>query len=81
LHPQGTADGYYAFYGYTAPDGSVGALPGPNTVWSAPVGAKLTPATPVTLTYDNGQGLKFARTVAMDDNYLFTITDNVTNTT
>jgi YidC/Oxa1 family membrane protein insertase len=81
LHPQGTADGYYAFYGYTAPDGGVGALPGPNTVWSAPAGAKLTPATPVTLTYDNGQGLKFARTVAMDNNYLFTITDNVTNTT
>jgi YidC/Oxa1 family membrane protein insertase len=81
LHPQGTADGYYAFYGFTAPDGSTGALPGPNTVWTAPAGAKLTPATPVTLTYDNGQGLKFARTVTMDDNYLFTITDTVTNAT
>ncbi len=80
LHPQGTADGYYAFYGFTAPDGSVGALPGPNTVWSAPADAKLTPTTPVTLTYDNGQGLKFARTVAMDENYLFTITDAITNT-
>jgi YidC/Oxa1 family membrane protein insertase len=79
LHPQGTADGYYAFYGYTAPDGGVGALPGPNTVWTAPAGAKLTPTTPVTLTYDNGQGLKFARTVAMDENYLFTITDAITN--
>lgn len=80
LHPQGTADGYYAFYGYTAPDGSVGALPGPNTVWSAPVGAKLTPTTPVTLTYENGQGLKFSRIVAMDNDYLFTITDAITNT-
>jgi YidC/Oxa1 family membrane protein insertase len=80
LHPQGTADGYYAFFGYKAPEGSPGLLPGPNTVWSAPAGAKLTPKTPVTLTYDNGQGLKFARTIALDDNYLFTITDVVTNT-
>jgi YidC/Oxa1 family membrane protein insertase len=80
LHPQGTADGYYAFYGYTAPDGGIGALPGPNTIWTAPVGAKLTPTTPVTLTYDNGAGLKFARTVAMDNDYLFTITDAITNT-
>jgi YidC/Oxa1 family membrane protein insertase len=80
LHPQGTADGYYAFFGFKAPDGGTGLLPGPNTVWSAPAGAKLTPATPVTLTYDNGQGLKFARTVALDNNYLFTITDVITNT-
>jgi YidC/Oxa1 family membrane protein insertase len=80
LHPQGTADGYYAFFGFSAPDGSVGALPGPNTIWTAPNGAKLTPTTPVTLTYNNGQGLNFSRTVAMDVNYLFTVTDTVTNT-
>jgi YidC/Oxa1 family membrane protein insertase len=79
LHPQGMADGYYAFYGYTAPDGGVGALPGPNTVWTAPAGAKLTPTTPVTLTYDNGQGLKFTRTVGMSNDYLFTIKDTITN--
>jgi YidC/Oxa1 family membrane protein insertase len=80
LHPQGTADGYYAFFGFSAPDGSVGALPGPNTIWTAPNGAKLTPTTPVTLNYNNGQGLNFSRTVAMDENYLFTVTDTVTNT-
>jgi YidC/Oxa1 family membrane protein insertase len=80
LHPQGTADGYYAFFGFKAPDGGTGLLPGPNTVWTAPAGAKLTPQTPVTLTYDNGQGLKFARTVALDGNYLFTVTDVITNT-
>jgi YidC/Oxa1 family membrane protein insertase len=80
LHPQGSADGYYAFFGFKAPDGGTGQLPGPNTVWSAPAGAKLTPTTPVTLTFDNGQGLKFTRTIALDDDYLFKITDVVTNT-
>ncbi len=79
LHPQGTADGYYAFFGFTAPDGSAGALPGPNTVWKAIPGEKLTPDTPITLTYDNGQGLTFKRVVKVDKNYLFTVTDTVAN--
>ncbi len=79
LHPQGTADGYYAFFGFTAPDGSAGALPGPNTVWQAKAGEKLTPATPITLIYDNGQGLTFKRVVKVDKNYLFTVTDTVAN--
>jgi len=79
LHPQGTADGYYAFFGFTAPDGSAGALPGPNTIWQATAGEKLTPATPITLTYENGQGLTFKRVVKVDKNYLFTVTDTVVN--
>ena len=36
-------------------------------------------AHPVTLTYDNGEGLEFRRTIAVDDKYLFTIKDEVTN--
>jgi YidC/Oxa1 family membrane protein insertase len=34
---------------------------------------------PVTLTYDNGEGLEFRRTIAVDDKYLFTIKDDVSN--
>jgi len=33
----------------------------------------------VTLVYDNGEGLEFRRTIAVDDNYLFTIRDEVAN--
>lgn len=80
LHPQGTELGHYAFFGWSAPDGAPGPLPGPNTVWSAPAGAKLTPSTPVTLNYDNGAGLVFTRTVAIEGNYVFKITDSVTST-
>jgi YidC/Oxa1 family membrane protein insertase len=79
LHPQGTADGYYGFFGFTALDGSAGAMPGPNTVWTAASDEKLSPSTPVILTYDNGQGLKFERTIKVDADYLFTITDRVSN--
>ena len=34
---------------------------------------------PVTLSYDNGEGLIFRRTIAVDDHYLFTIRDEVQN--
>ena len=33
----------------------------------------------MTLTYDNGEGLEFRRTIAIDDKYLFTIKDEVVN--
>jgi YidC/Oxa1 family membrane protein insertase len=69
---------YFAEFGWTAPP-EAGKVPGADTVWSAPAGAKLSTATPVTLTYDNGTGLVFTRTVAIDDKYMFTVTDKVAN--
>jgi YidC/Oxa1 family membrane protein insertase len=49
-------------------------------LWSAPEGAKLTPDSPVTLTWDNGEGLAFTRGIAIDRDYMFTVTDAVKNT-
>jgi YidC/Oxa1 family membrane protein insertase len=78
----GAAHPYYTVYGWSPAGGLDPALvPGPKTVWTAPEGAELTPATPVTLTWDNGQGLTFTRTIAVDDNYLFTVTQGVQNAT
>ncbi len=34
---------------------------------------------PVTLTWDNGEGLEFRRTIAVDDKYMFTLKDEVLN--
>ena len=41
---------------------------------------KLTATHPVTLSYDNGQGLRFKRKISIDDEYLFKIEDSVENT-
>ncbi len=54
--------------------------PDANTLWSAAPGATLTPTTPLVLIYDNGQGLKFTRTISVDANYMFTLSDAVANT-
>ena len=54
--------------------------PGPETPWTAS-GGMLTPTSPVTLTWDNGQGLVFTRTISVDENYMFTVRDAVRNNT
>ncbi|SME92059.1 YidC/Oxa1 family membrane protein insertase [Tistlia consotensis] len=77
LNPSGTADSYFADFGWTAVGKSVD-LPGPDTRWQAD-NQTLTPSTPVTLTWDNGQGLTFEQTYAVDDNYMFTVTQKVKN--
>jgi YidC/Oxa1 family membrane protein insertase len=81
LEPTGTKDPYFAEFGWIA--GSAGEtvkLPGPQTVWST-ADAVLTPSHPVTLTWDNGQGLIFTRRLAIDQDYMFTVEQAVRNTT
>ncbi len=82
LEPVGAEAPYYATYGW-APGGSltIDDVPGANTLWSVEDGATLTPDTPVTLTWDNGSGLVFHRKIAIDENYLFTVTQSVENNT
>ena len=78
FRPQGAEHAWSAQVGWTG--SNVAGLPDVNTVWTAAPGAALTPATPLVLTYDNGQGLKFTRTLSVDDSYMFTVSDTVINT-
>src|SRR5436305_3556031 len=77
--PSGTANPYYAEFGWVAATGSTVRIPDQNTVWQQEGSGSLTPSTPVTLKYDNGDGLTFRRTISIDDRYLFTIKDDVSN--
>ena len=78
LSPAGGTQGYFAELGYAGND-ATGDVPGPNTVWTLSQGQSLTPSTPVTLTYTNDKGLTFARIFTVDDQYMFTIEDTVSN--
>ena len=77
LSPEATPDAYYAEFGYAGQN--AGTLPGPTTVWQAETGATLTPTSPVTLTFTNDSNVTFRRQVAIDQNYMFTMTDTVEN--
>jgi YidC/Oxa1 family membrane protein insertase len=77
--PSGAPDAFYAEFGWVPAAGSNAAMPGPDTVWKQQRSGALGVGRPVTLTYDNGQGLVFTRTIAVDDHYLFTVKDEVAN--
>ena len=77
--PSQTAAPYYAEFGWVPAAGSTSRIPDQNTMWQQEGSGALTPTSPVTLKYDNGDGLTFRRTIAIDDRYLFTIKDEVTN--
>ena len=78
LSPSETPDAYFADFGWAAADPSV-VLPRADTVWQAD-GEILGLYQPVTLTWDNGQGLTFIQSYEVDENYLFTVTQRVENT-
>ncbi len=77
--PSNTAAPYYAEFGWVPASGSTARIPDQTTVWQQEGSGALSPSNPVTLKYDNGEGLTFRRTIAIDDRYLFTIRDDVTN--
>ena len=76
--PADTKDGYFTELGYVGND-ATGAVPGPTTQWKVDGNDKLTDKTPVTLTYTNDKGITFARTISVDDHYMFTVADKITN--
>ncbi len=78
LNPAGSNDAYFGEFGWVAAEGEKVALPGNDTRWQAD-NETLTPEKPVTLTWDNGQGLIFKRTISIDENYMFSVKQSVTN--
>ncbi|RVQ43700.1 membrane protein insertase YidC [Sinorhizobium medicae] len=76
--PAETADGYFTEIGYIGSD-ATGSVPGPQTVWTLSGGDKLTPSTPVTLSYTNDKGITFTRTISVDDRYMFEVVDSIKN--
>lgn len=78
--PSGTEKPYYAEFGFISDDNAMN-LPSEDTQWQVVSNSDtLGTDQPVTLQWDNGQGVTFERTIELDKYYLFTITDRVINT-
>jgi YidC/Oxa1 family membrane protein insertase len=75
--PAGAPNAYWSTTGFVSAGGDV-KTPTLDTSWTAS-GKTLTPSQPLTLSWDNGGGLLFKRTFAVDDKYMFTVTDSVSN--
>jgi YidC/Oxa1 family membrane protein insertase len=78
--PVGSDSPYYALFGWAASTGvTPETVPNANTNWELVDGDILEPGKPITLAWDNGAGLLFNRIYDVDADYMFTITQNVTN--
>lgn len=75
LSPLGAPGAYIAQFGWTAQSGKAPAL---DTLWNtdSPV---LSPGRPVTLSTQTADGARYQIQIAVDDGYLFTVQQSVTN--
>ena len=81
LSPIEAEHGHDAFFGWERRTGEDAVtLADATSRWLANAQARLTPQTPVTLTMESG-GLSIERQIAVDEHYMFTITDTVRNLT
>jgi YidC/Oxa1 family membrane protein insertase len=80
LSPAGSPTPFYAEFGWVGPANANVKVPGSDTAWRQEGSGALAPGQPITLLYDNGEGLTFRRTIAVVEKYLFTLKDEVLNT-
>ncbi len=73
LNPQGTAASSFVGFSWNGPN-----APNGNTVWTAS-SQVLTPGKPVTLSWTSPAGQTYQLVISVDDLYLFTVEQRVTN--
>ena len=78
LEPRDQAEPNLVEVGWANVSGGHVSVPDANTVWTADHDT-LTQAQPVTLSWDNGQGQVFQINIAIDQNYMFAVTQKVIN--
>ena len=81
LAPQGDNLAYYSFFGWVHGTGLEAAdVPGATTDWQLESGTVLSPGQSVKLRWENAKGLIFHREISVDEDYMFTVSDRVENT-
>ncbi len=78
LGPKNIKEGYLIDSGFVTSDRNID-VPNSDTIWSIVGNNKLTKNSPVILSWMNKQGLKFEKKISLDDKYLFTIKQKITN--
>ena len=80
LRPFGDIGAYYASFGWAAISGTTpDQVPTPDTIWALEGNETLRPDAPITLKWTNDIGVQFRRVISVDDDYMFTIEQQVFN--
>ena len=80
LNPKETKDGFFIETGWTSIGNKI-KVPSSDTIWKVKGNKLLSSSQPVILHWDNGEGINFKKTIELDENYLFKISQNVENKT
>ena len=71
---------YWVDAGWLAPRGAEFILPNEESLWKLESqNSILSPTSPISISWNNGQGLKFIQTYSVDNNYLFSFKQEVEN--
>ena len=79
LNPKNSQEGYYIETGWASTGDNKLKLPLDNTIWKIKGNNVLTPGNPITLEWDNEEGLIFKKKIELDENFLFKITQSIKN--
>ncbi len=80
LAPRNIEEGYLIESGFVTTDKNIN-VPSSDSIWSIVGNKKLTENSPIKLTWNNNQGLKFEKEISLDEKFLFTIKQKIINST
>ena len=78
LNPKQSNNGYYVETGWATTSKNID-LPNSKSLWSIEGNNKLTPNSPVKLSWTNNQNIKFVKEISLDKQYLFNINQKIIN--
>ena len=78
LNPKKVEDGYYIETGWATANKNIN-LPNSKTIWTIEGNKKLTPNSPIKLSWTNDQNIKFLKDISIDDQYLFKVNQTIIN--
>ena len=79
LNPKNSPKEYFIETGWATGGSEKVNLPLDNTIWKVKGNSTLTPSSPITLEWDNGNGLIFKKKFELDNKFLFKITQSIQN--
>ena len=78
LNPKQSDNGYYVETGWATTNKNID-LPNSKSLWNIEGSNKLTPSSPVILSWTNSQNIKFLKEISIDKQYLFNIKQTIIN--
>ena len=80
LNPKESENGYYIETGWAINNKDI-EVPNSNTKWEVVGNKLLTPNNPIKLVWNNEQNISFEKEISIDDKFLFTVNQKITNNT